>query len=137
MMGPAAMRFTGLCLLAVCLLDRAVAFVVPSGRGVASFGPAPSARSAARQPTSARSGRASAVVMSSAAESSVALYKKFIGDKRWDAVDDAEEKATGAFEEICNVYGEENAVQMVGCGLGVCLLRDFPGSSNSTRTKLL
>lgn len=122
MMGPAAMRFAGLCLLAVCLLDRAVAFVVPSGRGVASFGPAPSALSSptSRQPTSARSRRVSAVVMSeSSAAASVAVYKKFIGGKRWDAVDDAEARATGVFEEICNVYGEENAVKMVGAA---CLL---------------
>lgn len=51
---------------------------------------------------------------SSAAEASVAVYKKFIGAKRWNAVDDAEGMATSVFEEICNVYGEENAVQMVG-----------------------
>ena len=126
MMGSVALRCVGLCLLAMCLLDRAVAFVVPSGRGVASFGTAPSALShtASRQPTSARPRRASAVVMReslSTAESSVAVYRKFIGEKRWKAVDDAENMATGVFEEICNVYGEENAVQMVRSYPMACL----------------
>lgn len=47
------------------------------------------------------------------AESAVAGYKKYVGSKRWEAMDQPKERATDTFQEICNVYGEDNAVKMV------------------------
>lgn len=46
-------------------------------------------------------------------ESSVSLYKKLVGAKRWETDEGIEKRAEGTFAEMCNVYGEDNAVQMV------------------------
>lgn len=92
-------------LLGMCFIGQALAFVIPSsGRG-GSF---------AYQAQRHRERSVSPIAMSgSPAESAVARYKKYVGSKRWNDLDRAEEQATGVFQEICNVYGEENAVEMV------------------------
>lgn len=40
-------------------------------------------------------------------------YKKYVGPQRWSDEEGLAEKATGVFEEISSVYGEENAAEMV------------------------
>ncbi|CAB1109995.1 unnamed protein product [Ectocarpus sp. CCAP 1310/34] len=91
--------------LGVCLLaGQTCAFVCPpSGRAIASVGP----KGASRAPAG--------VVMqaTSNVESSVARYKKLVGAKRWETDEGIEKRAAGTFAEMCKVYGEDNAVQMV------------------------
>ncbi|CAM9636982.1 unnamed protein product [Ectocarpus sp. 12 AP-2014] len=91
--------------LGVCLLaGQACAFVrSPSGRAIASVGPKGASR--------ARAG----IVMqaTSNVESSVSRYKKLVGAKRWETDEGIEKRAASTFAEMCKVYGEDNAVQMV------------------------
>lgn len=56
--------------------------------------------------------------MQSTLESSVSLYKKCVGDKRWETDEGIEKRATTTFAELCKVYGEENAVKMVRVARG-------------------
>lgn len=51
--------------------------------------------------------------MQSSLESSVSLYKKCVGDQRWERDEGIEKRAAGTFAEMCKVYGEDNAVKMV------------------------
>eukprot|EP00903_Cladosiphon_okamuranus_P017829 g16408.t1 len=53
------------------------------------------------------------MVMQSTLESSVSLYKKAVGNQRWETDEGIEKRAAGTFAEMCKVYGEDNAVQMV------------------------
>lgn len=46
-------------------------------------------------------------------DSSVSLYKKAVGNARWGADEGIEDRAVGTFSYMCDVYGEQNAVQMV------------------------
>lgn len=65
---------------------------------------------------SSGSGRVVGVVMQAATsnvDSSVSLYKKAVGAKRWEADEGIEERVTVTFADMCTVYGEENAVKMV------------------------
>ncbi|CAN0437640.1 unnamed protein product [Ectocarpus sp. 8 AP-2014] len=91
--------------LGVCLLaGQACAFVCsPSGRAIASVGP----KGASRAPAG--------IVMqaTSNVESSVSRYKKLVGAKRWETDEGIEKRAAGTFAEMCKIYGEDNAVQMV------------------------
>ncbi|CAM9820652.1 unnamed protein product [Ectocarpus fasciculatus] len=99
--------------LGVCLLaGQACAFVCsPSARAISSVGPkgVPSS-----SPFASRA-RGACVVMqaTSNVESSVSLYKKLVGAKRWETDEGIEKRAEGTFAEMCKVYGEDNAVQMV------------------------
>lgn len=40
-------------------------------------------------------------------------YKKLVGQKRWETDEGIEQRVKTTFAEMCKVYGEENAVQMV------------------------
>lgn len=51
--------------------------------------------------------------MQSSLESSVSLYKKCVGNERWEKDEGIEKRAAGTFAEMCKVYGEENAIKMV------------------------
>lgn len=46
-------------------------------------------------------------------DASVSLYKKAVGNKRWETDEGIEDRAVGTFAYMCDVYGEENAVKMV------------------------
>lgn len=110
----AKMRNVYALCLGVCLLaGRASAFVLsPSARGAVSLGRATTA--AAPYVASARRGeRTSGLVMQSSLESSVSLYKKAVGNQRWETDEGIEKRAAGTFAEMCKVYGEENATKMV------------------------
>lgn len=109
-----------LCMLAVFPLGEAFAFVAPSaGRGavaslsVGSSSSAPAAFSPVPRP--AAGGRRRVVMLASDAtrDASVAMYKKYVGGKRWERMEQPETSASAVFDEICDVYGEENAVKMV------------------------
>lgn len=43
----------------------------------------------------------------------MSLYKKKVGAKRWETDGGIEKRAADTFAEMCKVYGEDNAVQMV------------------------
>lgn len=51
--------------------------------------------------------------MQSSVESSVLLYKKCVGNKRWETDEGIEKRAASTFAEMCKVYGEDNAIKMV------------------------
>lgn len=108
---PSIMRsIYALCLGACLLAGQASAFVSPAARGAVSLG-----RAAAHVApvASRRSERSSGMVMQSSLESSVSLYKKCVGDKRWETDEGIEKRAAVTFADMCKVYGEDNAMQMV------------------------
>lgn len=49
----------------------------------------------------------------SSLESSMSRYKKLVGEKRWETDEGIENRVKATFAEMCKVYGEDNAVQMV------------------------
>lgn len=110
-----------LCFLAVCLLRPAFAFVSPSGGIVSSH-----ARRGTPSSCTSRTRAVSPIVMQaggSAAEAAVERYKKYVGPQRWSGEEGLAEKATGVFEEISSVYGEENAAEIVRAwmlSVGLC-----------------
>lgn len=55
----------------------------------------------------------SIVMMSTTADEAVSRYKNFVGNKKFEEMENAEQRATTCFNEICDVYGEENAIKMV------------------------
>lgn len=59
-----------------------------------------------------------------ATDEAVAKYKKFIGVQRFNKIENAEKKAVAVFEEICDIYGEQNAVKMVGTMVGPKIVVD-------------
>ncbi|CAM9586520.1 unnamed protein product [Hapterophycus canaliculatus] len=105
--------------LGVCLLQRqATAFVVSlSGRGGFTSLERESPFSGALQrasPASSRAVRAGVVMQAtSSLETSMSRYKKLVGDKRWETDEGIENRVKATFAEMCKVYGEDNAVQMV------------------------
>lgn len=112
------MRSWSLCFVALELLPHAFAFLAPVRLGSPAGGwvsrsigsvISNSNRIMLRPQLSTVKMDASA----SSIESAVLKYKNFLGSKRWQDLGEPKAEAASVFEEICNIYGEENAIKMV------------------------
>lgn len=105
-------------LLAVWLLPRAFAFIAPVGLVSSVTGRSSFTNNIFGHHVDVMcSSRASTLTVlkasASSTESAVDTYRKFLGSRRWEEFGEPADEAALTYNEICDVYGEENAIKMV------------------------